>query len=257
MKAIITDLDRTLLRTDKTLSDRTLQALKSCRAQGYLIMAASARPIRNISRYHERIHFDAIAATCGAVIALPDGEKTIGIPRKSCEAILKNLLRYPDVFLSVETSGGLYSNRDIPLWQPVVYHDFPALPEGVNVYKILASCEDRQLYQDIECLLTPDVYHTVAGENLIQIMSVNASKWNACRQMLAAFGLTPADAVYFGDDNDDLEPIRRCGLGVAVANAIPAVLAAADRIAPDNDSDGVARFIEENILERNGTDENH
>ena len=62
MKAIITDLDRTLLRTDKTLSDYTLQVLKACRAQGYRIMAASARPLRNIQPFHELIHFDAIAA---------------------------------------------------------------------------------------------------------------------------------------------------------------------------------------------------
>lgn len=257
MKAIITDLDRTLLRTDKTLSDCTLQALKACRAQGYLIMAASARPLRDIRRFHDLIHFDAVAASCGAVIALPDGKKNFSIPRESCEEILKNLLRYPDVFLSIETSGGLYSNRDIPLWQPTVYHDFPALPEGVHVYKILASCEGRQLYADIARLLTPNAYHTLAGNDLIQIMSTAASKWRACQTMLAAFRLTPADAVYFGDDNDDLEPIRRCGLGVAVANAIPAVLAAADRIAPGNDSDGVARFITENLLERNRTDENH
>lgn len=249
MKAIITDLDRTLLRTDKTLSDYTLQVLKLCRAQGYRIMAASARPLRNIQPFHELIHFDAIAATCGAVIALPDRQMTFSISRASSEQILKNLLRYKDIFLSIETSGGLFSNRDIPIWQPTVYHDFPALPKDVNVYKILASCaEDRQVYADIESLLTPDTYHTVAGENLIQIMSREASKWQACRQMLAAFDLTPADAVYFGDDNDDLEPIRSCGLGVAVANAIPSVLAAADQLARSNDDDGVARYLAEKIL---------
>ena len=66
--------------------------------------------------------------------------------------------------------------------------------------------------------------------------------------MLGCFGISPDDAVYFGDDNDDIEPIRNCGLGVAVSNAIPAVLEAADRIADSNDSDGVARFIERNIL---------
>ncbi|MDD6051433.1 MAG: HAD hydrolase family protein, partial [Clostridiales bacterium] len=49
------------------------------------------------------------------------------------------------------------------------------------------------------------------------------------------------------DDQDDIEPIRKCGLGVAVANAIPPVLDVADDIAESNDMDGVARFIEKRL----------
>lgn len=66
--------------------------------------------------------------------------------------------------------------------------------------------------------------------------------------MFSHFGVSPSDAVYFSDDNDDIEPIKNCGLGVAVSNAIPSVLDIADRILDSNDMDGVAKFIEENIL---------
>ena len=66
--------------------------------------------------------------------------------------------------------------------------------------------------------------------------------------MLSHFGISPSDAVYFGDDNDDIEPIKNCGLGVAVSNAIPSVLDVADRIIGGNDTDGVAKFIEENLM---------
>ena len=248
MKAIITDLDRTLLRTDKSLSARTLDALKKCRSRGIKVMAASARPLRNIREYHRQIGFDAIAAACGAVIELPDGIQTVGIPRESSRIILQNILRYPDIFLSAETSTGLFSNRDIPQWNPVVYDGFPDLPPGAIPYKILVSSEDRSVYQDIARLLTPDCYHTVAGETLIQIMHRTASKWHAVQRMLSHFHLSPEDAVYFGDDNDDVECIMHCGTGVAMANAIPAVLSVADVIVPGNDEDGVAQFIEQNIL---------
>ena len=79
-------------------------------------------------------------------------------------------------------------------------------------------------------------------------MSKEATKWNGIKQMLAHFNISPSDAVYFGDDNDDIEPIKNCGLGVAVSNAIPSVLDVADRIIDSNDMDGVAKFIEENLL---------
>ena len=66
--------------------------------------------------------------------------------------------------------------------------------------------------------------------------------------MLSHFGVSPSDAVYFGDDNDDIEPIKNCGLGVAVSNAIPSVLDIADLIIGDKNPDDIAKFIEENLL---------
>ena len=61
-------------------------------------------------------------------------------------------------------------------------------------------------------------------------------KWPGC-------GTGAKQAVYFGDDNDDIEPIRRCGYGVAVSNALDCVKAVADEVAESNDEDGVARTL--------------
>ena len=248
MKAIITDLDRTLLHTDKSVSEHTIAVLKKCHDHGILIMAASARPLRDILIYNDLIGFDAITATNGAVITFHQKLLEIGISCESGEKILSAILQYPDVFLSIETSKGLYSNRDIPIWEPVIWDKFPTLPENIILYKILASSGQKPLYEGIETTLTDDVYHTIANNDLIQIMSNEATKWNGIKQMLSHFGLSTGEAVYFGDDNDDIEPIKNCGLGVAVSNAIPSVLDVADRVIDSNDMDGVAKFIEENLL---------
>jgi hydroxymethylpyrimidine pyrophosphatase-like HAD family hydrolase len=48
-----------------------------------------------------------------------------------------------------------------------------------------------------------------------------------------------------GDHFNDLPMLRIVGLPVAMANAIPDVLAIADRVMPSNDEDGVAALIEE------------
>lgn len=248
MKAIIVDLDRTLLRSDKSVSEHTVEVLRKCREHRILRMVASARPLKAIRAYDELIGFDAITALNGATIALPEGMMEFGIWRESGEKILSDILRFPDVFLSIETSGGLYSNRDFPLWQPIVYDKFPGLPDDVILYKVLANSKNDQLYEEIESILPDDVYHTISDNELVQIMSTEATKWNGVMHMLSYFGVSPTDAAYFGDDNDDIEPIRKCGLGVAVANAIPSVMEAADRITADSDADGVAKFIEEEII---------
>lgn len=257
MKAIITDLDRTLLHTDKTVSEYTHSVLKRCHDRGILLMAATARPERAILTYRDQIGFDAMTTLNGARIILPHCTIENGIARSSAESILTKAITIPDLTISLETAEGIFSNVPIPEWNSTVFHHFPALPTESNIYKLLFSStsdhqsfhsEGNNLQQEIEKALTPDTYMTVAEGQLIQVMSTAATKWNGIKNMLEAVGIDQKDAVYFGDDNDDIEPIRNCGIGVAVSNAIDAVLHAADFITESNDMDGVARYIEEAVL---------
>ena len=48
----------------------------------------------------------------------------------------------------------------------------------------------------------------------------------------------------FGDGSNDLSMIQAAGIGVAMGNADPAALSAADYITGTNDNDGVAEAIE-------------
>lgn len=89
MKAIITDLDRTLLRTDKTVSEYTLEVLKRCRDRGILLMAATARPERTILVYCSQIGFHAVTTLNGARIVMPHGVIENGMKPSSAEEILK------------------------------------------------------------------------------------------------------------------------------------------------------------------------
>lgn len=248
MRTVIVDLDRTLLRTDKTLSAYTLVVLKKCHREGLAVIAATARPERAMLMYHEQIGFDAIVTLNGARIILPDAVMENCIPPVSGERVLSALVSIPDTVISVETSDGIYSSAPIPEWNAIRYDGFPNLPTRGALYKILASGTNPALYADINRVLTEDVYYSMAINTLVQIMSKNATKWNGIKAALEALNSSPAEAVCFGDDNDDIEPIQRCGTGVAVSNAIEAVLRAADHITGSNDEDGVAHFIETNLL---------
>ena len=63
-------------------------------------------------------------------------------------------------------------------------------------------------------------------------------------------GITLEDVIAFGDDYNDIEMIKHCGLGIAMGNAIPQVKKVANAITVSNDADGVAKYIEEYILFR-------
>jgi len=249
IKTIITDLDRTLLHTDKTISDCTQQVLKICHEKGILIMAATARPERAILDYHGQVKFDAMTVMNGAGVIAP-GLENAGYPiaRESVATILERLCELPDIILSLECGNEVYANIEIPEWEAKVFTGFPNLPTEGTIYKILVSRANENIGPLVETLLTEDTYCTVAGNNLVQIMNKKATKWNGIQLMLEAVGISVTDAVYFGDDNDDIESLKNCGTGVAVANAIEAVKEAADVIVESNDEDGVAKWIERELL---------
>ncbi len=57
-------------------------------------------------------------------------------------------------------------------------------------------------------------------------------------------GIEPGQVCAVGDDVNDIPMIRAAGLGVAMGNALPEVKAAADRVAPTQDDDGLVRVVE-------------
>ena len=248
MKAIITDLDRTLLHTDKTLSAYTVAILQKCRDQDIAVMAATARPQRSMQDYDDLLHFQAITTMNGVRIILPDRILENGIAHASAKQILSQISTIPDVLISLETADGLFANAEIPEWNAKFFPYLPSLPSHNTLYKILISSKKDIPFEKIGNALTDDTYYTVADGHLVQIMSKKATKWSGIQSMLQFFGISPDDAVYFGDDQDDIQPIQMCGTGVAVSNAIPAVIRAANNITSSNDQDGVARYIEEHIL---------
>jgi hydroxymethylpyrimidine pyrophosphatase-like HAD family hydrolase len=101
----------------------------------------------------------------------------------------------------------------------------------------------------LNCL--PDGTRAMVSEkyNLVQILANNADKTHALRYLATHLGMDMADVIAIGDDINDVDMIRDAGLGIAVANAVPAVKAVAKRITLSNDEDGVAVIIEELLQE--------
>ena len=241
-RAVILDFDRTLLHTDKTISARSVRVLRERQQAGVRLFAATARPERAITAFCEQIPFDAVTTLNGARTVTREAVYENPLAPDSAAAVLEQLYRVPGTVISLETGTGIYANTEIPAWAPVVLADLRPLLRRERIYKVLASHPELPV-ERIGLTLPEDAYATVAEGTLIQVMAGAATKWNGIRQMLDAFGIPAEQAVYFGDDNDDLEPIRRCGLGVAVSNALASVRQAADCVTGSNDEDGVAEFL--------------
>ncbi len=251
IKAIIIDLDQTLLTTDKKISDRTVKVMQQANKDEIKILFATARPRRSTVEYEAVIQPDAITTLNGAR-TYSDKLDSIDVPidQNSVRTILQRLVQIPGCVISLEIPAGIICNKMIPEWNTTVVDCFPELPSDCDaVYKIIVTNEFVDLKQYMEKVLTPDVYYTMSSGCFFQIMNRNATKSDGVKTMLDTLGINKEDAVYFGDDHDDIGPIQWCGRGIAMQNAIPEVLAVADEVTESNDADGVAIWVEKYLQE--------
>ena len=248
VKAIVLDLDRTLLRTDKSLSEYTVSVLNKCRQKGIAVMVATARPLRTTLPICNRIKFDAMVVSNGARILCGSQKTEYTIAPDCGTALLKSLQCQEDLRITLETGDCAYSNKPIGEYETILADDLIALVKSESIMKILVHFDREDTLERVKKVLPKELYCTVSGGWLIQIMDRKATKWNGIRAMLEMENISPEEAVYFGDDQDDLEPIRMCAMGVAVSNANEEVKAAADYVCGSNDEDGVARFLEQKLL---------
>ena len=70
------------------------------------------------------------------------------------------------------------------------------------------------------------------------------SKASAMRTIADQYGIDMRDVMYIGDSGNDLPALRVVGHPVAMANASPAVLAAATRTVASDDEGGVAQALQ-------------
>ena len=248
IKTIVVDLDRTLLHTDKTLSEYTVEVLKECKKNGMRIMVATARPLRTISQYCEMVDFDGIVVSNGARVICKDQRTDHGICRKSAERLLNALSQHTALRITLETGECAYSNKPVADYETVLTDNLAGIAKAEGALKILVHLDSEETLALVQKELTQDLYYTIANGYLMQIMSTSATKWNGIKAMLDICHCSPNETAYFGDDYDDIEPIKMCGMGIAVCNGIEEVKAVADHIAQSNDADGVARFIEQVLL---------
>jgi len=78
----------------------------------------------------------------------------------------------------------------------------------------------------------------------VTITHADATKESALEFLCRHWGIAPAGVLALGDAEADIGMLRMAGVGVAVGNAHPSVLAAADWIAPEASAGGVAAAVD-------------
>ncbi|ANW19305.1 Cof-type HAD-IIB family hydrolase [Streptomyces clavuligerus] len=264
-RLIATDLDGTLLRDDKSVSERTVAALAAAEKAGIEVFFVTGRPARWMHVVSEHVHRHglAICANGAAVVDLRAGGELLTVhplERATGLAVIAALREAaPGVSFGVETTAGFHHEAGYPRIQA---HD-PGMIVAV-AEKLLGDTDAPYGQAPVIKLLAhhgemaPDDFlalaRAAAGElatftrsspsALLEISAPGVSKASTLALCCAERGISAAEVVAFGDMPNDVEMLTWAGSSYAMGNAHPDVLAAASGRTVANNEDGVAVVIE-------------
>ena len=278
IRIVALDLDGTLLDSQKRLSPRNRAALERAAARGVHIVPTTGRFFGMMPEAVRDLPFVRYAITInGAQVYDRVRDESIvreEIPLETALGVME-LLDSHDVIYdcyrsnwgwmteSLQAKAADYATdehylrmvrefrRPVP---DLKAHLRETAAEG-GVQKIMLFArrggeESRTLgaIRDEMSARFPELRVTASTWNNLELNSAAAHKGNALRRFAEHLGLTLENCAAFGDGLNDLSMVKAAGMGVAMANAVPEVKAAAARVTLSNDEDGVAAVLED--LER-------
>lgn len=261
------DMDGTLLATDKSVSAATWAALDAVHAAGIQFVPCTARAFNGVPAEllaHPSVRY-VVASNGASVVDLETETQlhAVHLSRERVQQVWETARDFDDITFDVFSDGACYAQRE----------RYNRLDEFAGVLSTLESLQaNRTPYDEStdEFIAAHDNYERItmywkheedaakiraalaqdptlaivrSAPNNIEVSDITATKGGALTWLCGYLGEDVADAVSFGDNINDISMIEAAGCGVAMKNAEPENLAAADLIADTNDNDGVAKVI--------------
>lgn len=258
-KLIAIDLDGTLLRNDKSLSERNIAAIQRASASGVAVVIASARPPRMTRGFHETLGLRTPVVCYNGAMVL-DGETYEVVEHTPVPAaLMQEVITFTRgldeaICVSLEIADRWYTDR-VDRSLPVEAHklsepdvlgpltDYADL--AVTKCMFLAPPERLRVVQEaLAKQFAGRVAIHVSDAHLIQIVHPSVDKGHAVAAVAERLGIAAADCVAIGDAPNDIGMLQWAGCGVAIGNAWDDVKAVADEVTATNEADGVAVLIE-------------
>lgn len=263
IRLIATDLDGTLLADPTTISERNRAALDAARAFGIEVVPVTARQPLGLRPVAELAGFTgwALCGNGGQGMHLSTGQVLFaayleaGTQQAVAAALRKQL---PEVMFASVREGGEVFVAQAEYARSASFEDHKREPAEMVVAPLTDVLAEPSLKlivrhpQATNDELVGRVRHlgldgfevTHSGAPFVEVMAPGVSKAWGLEQLCSRLGIDRSEVLAFGDAPNDAEMLAWAGRGVAVANADPVTLAAADEVTASNLQDGVAQVIE-------------
>jgi Cof subfamily protein (haloacid dehalogenase superfamily) len=266
IRLIAADLDGTLLNSEHQVTPLTEKAIREAISRGVLFTLATGKTFPSTQQLIRQ--FDIrIPVICGngTLVHAPDGTILYENPiPRDCAIEAVHMARAAGVTPVVYAGPGLLATTwDANIDVLVEHHEPPPLiipnleaalendhtphklilikegdPEAVSAFQI----ELKNVFAGRAQVLRSGLV------SVVELLPLGVTKGTALAFILDYLDVPAQDTICFGDNCNDLDMIRRAGIGVAMGHAPEEVRDGADYVTGTNDEDGVGHAIHKFVL---------
>lgn len=266
IKAVMCDIDGTLLTDEGIVSSKTKEAIKQLKEKGILFGLCTGRDVHSVktllSYWQIDTLVDVIVGTGGAEICdFSKGIEKASYPLKG--TLISEIIRHfedMEVNFAIPEQGILYAPKDdehirlLSKFDHVPYQviDFDEFLKEERA-KVMIVCAPETMDAVIERAKTfkSTQYKSASLKTasvLYEYMDPRISKSAGLKKVMELHNLDMKQLCVFGDADNDYDMIVNAGVGVVMANGSEKCKGVSDYITADNNHDGIATFIEKNLL---------
>ncbi len=254
-KLLVCDMDGTLLNSNREVSPENKAALFDFVKRGGYFSVATGRDEVSVGRFLADLPINLPVIVYNGAAIYDYSVKSI-VWSKYLDSgiypiVVELMSAFPDsgveiyhgsrIFVLKEneaTRAQIQRDYFIPCYAPVDKIDFP--------WKKIILAWDPEKLNDVEAFLRSrqiPYRFFYSQPDFIEILHPEASKGHALRELAALYGITRESIITMGDNMNDLEMLQYAATGIAVSNAHPRLIAAADICCGHHDDSAVAEVI--------------
>jgi Cof subfamily protein (haloacid dehalogenase superfamily) len=271
-RLVALDLDGTLLDSALRIRRQSVEVLRRVQEKGIQAMIVTGRHHTAVHAYWRELELQLPAICCngGYVYDFWAGRALAGDPFTHAEArALLGIVRAHPIDAMIYTDEAMVHENDMP-HLAATRRWSATLPEAVRprlvrvasldqvidetgpgrvLWKFLIASENSAALASFMQDARAQGFDCVrSSRTRIDVARPGNSKGRRLAELLAQWNIPASEIIAFGDQDNDKEMLSLAGLGVAMGNSRPEVIACADWVTGDNDSDGVAETLRRFVL---------
>ena len=258
-KAVVFDLDDTLLKDDLSISAETVGIFHYLNDAGISFVAASGRAKMSMRPFLDRLQCVRFYISCNGA-EIWDGYTHTSVSR--CMFPVETARQIAafgnewDCYAQTYSDDMFYYNRQdeyaekyaaASMLKGKLVGDLSCfIQEERN--KILMMADESKIaamLQEARSRFFGKASVTCSKPVYLEFNPPDATKGNALLKCSDLLGIKPEQFIAFGDSLNDLSMLQKAGLSVAVSNAWPEIRSACDAVCGSNEEDGVAHFLQD------------
>lgn len=257
IKALVLDLDGTLLTGEKTVGPRTFRALQLLRERGLKLVIASGRTYGTAKAYTESLDIREpyVLANGALVVESQTGKVLLSHPLDwDVSRTSITLGRRAGLHIHL-FADRLYYEVDDPherQMDPLCFEqgkqvnfDDIFFPELTKLLLVGDENASRGVVEELHRRFPGRLYAARSAPGYYEVMNSRANKAAGVREVARMLSIPMSRFLAIGDAENDMEMLSQAGISAAMGNGMAAVKEIADYVLGTNNEDAIGVFLEE------------